>query len=66
MTARSQVVIKRKQELDENTIKELTKGYSELFVELQEKQPGKVYKNIQNYRFENTISMIIKEFVKVE
>lgn len=54
--ADSKTILSRKQELDENTIEELTKSYTSLFDKLN--TTNKIYETIENIDLETTIQKI--------
>ena len=63
--APADVIIKRKQELKEEDIKELTKDYLSLFNKLSSANSGSKYMTIENMDRKETLDSIVKEYVKV-
>ena len=62
--ADAKTILKRKQELNETTINELTNDYNFLFQNLQLTTNSTVYKSINNEDLETTLSNIIKTIIK--
>jgi len=62
--ADAKTILKRKQELNENTINELTRDYDFLFQNLQLTTNTTVYKSINNEDLETTLINIIKTIIK--
>lgn len=54
-----ETILKRKQELDANTIQTLTKEYQELFQHLNKQNKKNTYLSISNIELNNTINQII-------
>lgn len=62
--ADTKTILKRKQELSENTIIELTNDYNNLFQSLELHSNSVIYKSINNEDLETTLSNIIKTIIK--
>jgi thymidylate kinase len=62
--ADTKTILKRKQELNESTINELTKDYNFLFQNLQLTTNSIVYKSINNEDLETTLTNIINTIIK--
>jgi len=60
--ADSEVIRKRKQELDSQTIDELTHSYQKLFKEYDQKYSGSSYLSIENLDLNSTLNQMIKEY----
>jgi thymidylate kinase len=58
--ADANIILKRKQELNKETIESLTKEYTQLFQSLQSKSHSSVYMPIDNIDLETTLNKIIK------
>ena len=61
--ASPEVILKRKQELDGDTIVALTKQYTELFARLQKKDSKHVYRCIENTDIGETVSSLMRNVV---
>lgn len=61
--ADAKTILKRKQELKESTITELTNDYNYLFQNLQLSSSSSIYKSINNEDLETTLSNIIKTII---
>lgn len=59
------IIRSRKQELEEQDIRELTKNYFNLFKELASKSKASQYTSIQNLDLDKTIDQILKAFGQV-
>jgi hypothetical protein len=57
--ADADVILKRKQELDKETIENLTNDYQELFDFLQQKDKSSVYMPINNIVLDETLELIM-------
>jgi thymidylate kinase len=60
----AKVILKRKKELDESTINELTIEYKTLFQNLKLKTKNTVYDSIRNDNLDNTLQTIISTLIK--
>ncbi len=60
-----QHIYKRKQELDQKTIKRLTTKYKRLFSEFNNKYGKSKYRVIENIRIDQTVSNIMSEFARI-
>ena len=63
MYAPAEIILQRKQELLQDAIESLTKGYKSIFSEVGEKY-NQAYHSIENIKKENTLNYISQQLIK--